>query len=255
MNALKQVIQKSLKRAGYQLQPFNRGQLIPREIPDPALYSGPEDWSLLFRPWRGSDYDRWFTAEIVQNTMLSRQKLYFLLKLFGLTVGLEGDVFEAGVGSGGSARLMLDRLIRAKSTKSMWLLDTFAGYQKVDSAKDGKHVQLNQCKCHSKEEVGRLLANDHIATNLIAGLIPASLAEVKAKIFSFAHIDVNLYEPTLTATDFVLARLVKGGVILFDDYSWPATYGARRAIDEICSLKGQEVICVPESTQAFLMKV
>jgi hypothetical protein len=63
-----------------------------------------------------------------------------------------------------------------------------------------------------------------------------------------------LYEPTLTASDFVLQRLTNGGIILFDDYCWPATYGARRAIEELCAGNRQEVICVPESTQAFLIK-
>ena len=255
MNALKKVIRRSVGRMGYQLNPSNRAQLIPPEIPDAELYAGPEDFSRLFRPWRGPEYDRWFTPEIVQNTMLSRQKLYFLLKLLGLTLHLKGDVFEAGVGSGGSARLMLDCLVRAKSTKRMWLLDTFAGYQKVDPAKDGVHVQLNQCKCNSKADVERLLASNSAPVNLIEGLIPATLSQVNTNALSFAHIDVNLYEPTLAATDFVLERLALGGVIVFDDYCWPSTYSARKAIDYVCSQRRQEIICVPESTQAFLIKI
>jgi hypothetical protein len=54
------------------------------------------------------------------------------------------------------------------------------------------------------------------------------------------HIDVNLnlYEPTLAATEFCLERLVPGGVIVFDDYCWPLTYGARTAIDEACQSSG-----------------
>ena len=255
MNVLEQMIRRLVGRVGYQLNPFNRAQVVPPEIPDPELYTGPEDFSRLFRPWRGSDYDRWFTPEITQNTMLSRQKLYFLLKLLGLTLHLKGDVFEAGVGSGGSARLMLDCLMRAKSTKRMWLLDTFAGYQKVDQARDGVHTQLNQCKCNSKADVERLLASSSVSANLIEGLIPATLAQVNTEALSFAHIDVNLYEPTLAATDFVLERLALGGVIVFDDYCWPSTFGARKAIDHVCSRRRQEIICVPESTQAFLIKI
>jgi len=255
MNLLKRVLEIPLAKLGYQLCPCNRSQLIPAEIPDPQLYAGPEDFGRLFRPWTSPDFDHWFTSDILANTMLSRQKLYFLLKLFGLTLNLAGDVFEAGVGSGGSSRLMLDCLVRAKSNKRMWLLDTFAGYQKVDSAKDGRHVQVNQCKCKSKADVQQFLANEQISTHLIEGLIPSTLARVRSDAISFAHIDVNLYEPTLAASDFVLARLVKGGVVLFDDYSWPATFAARRAIDEVCSRKQQDVICVPESTQAFAIKI
>jgi hypothetical protein len=239
---------------GCQLAPFNRHQIIPNIIPDPELYAGPEDFSRLFRPWLGDDFSRILTPQIMGNTMLSRQKLYLLLQLCRQTLSLEGDLFEAGVASGGSARLMLDCLIRHKVQKTAWLLDTFEGYQNVDKVRDGAHVQLNQCRGNKFEEVERLLANDSIPVKLIKGLIPATLAEVKTAKIAFAHIDVNLYEPTLAATSFCLQRLVPGGIMVFDDYCWPATYGARKAIDEACRVVGQTVICVPESTQAFLIR-
>ena len=42
--------------------------------------------------------------------------------------------------------------------------------------------------------------------------------------------------------------------MVFDDYNWPATVGARRAIDEVCGARGRTVVSVPESTQAFLLQ-
>lgn len=248
------IIRRALENAGYQIHRLNRGQIIASEIPDPELYAGPEDFSRLFRPWLGRQYDRYFTAEVVRNTMLSRKKLYLLMKLFSQAIKLHGDVLEAGAGSGGSARLMLNCLADSKITRHMWLLDTFAGYQRVDSSKDGRHVHLNDCRCASKEEVERLLADQAATVHIIQGLIPDTLAQVKADKLCFAHIDVNLYEPTVTASNFVLERLVQGGIILFDDYCWPATYGTRCAVDEVCANHQQEIICVPESTQAFLIK-
>lgn len=253
MKLLKKVINEAMGRAGYKINRIARDQIIP-EIPDANLYRGPEDFARLFRPWLGSNYDEIFSGEILQNTMLSRQKLYFLLKLLRQTLVVPGDIFEAGVGSGGSSRLMLNCLLESKSSRRMWLLDTFEGYQKVNATRDGEHTKVNQCKCKSKEEVRQLLNNSDIEINLIKGLIPETLEQVVTKEISFAHIDVNLYEPTLAATDFCLNRLSKGGIILFDDYNWPATYGARQAIDEACARHRLDVICVPESTQAFLIR-
>jgi len=248
------MLQFPLARLGCRLVPFDRRQIIPEIVPDPDLYVGPEDFSRLFRPWRGEEFSRILTPQITGNTMLSRQKLYLLLHLCRQTLNVEGDVFEAGVASGGSARLMLDCLIGHQVRKTAWLLDTFEGYQNVDKCRDGAHVRLNQCRGNSLDEVARLLANDSVPVKLIKGLIPATLAEVKTARISFAHIDVNLYEPTLAATEFCLQRLVPGGIMVFDDYCWPATYGARKAIDEACGAVGQTVICVPESTQAFLIR-
>jgi len=247
-------IDAALERAGYRLHRINRGQILPASLPDPEFYCRPEDYSRLYRPWLSRDYDRVFVPEVVRNTMLSRQKLYLLLKLLRQTRTLPGDILEAGVGSGGSAKLMLNFLVEIGSPKQMWLLDTFEGYQKIDPAKDGRHLKLNECRCETNEYVERLLANEVIHVNIIKGMIPDTLEQVKTNRISFAHIDVNLHEPTFAATDFCLARMAKGGVIVFDDYNWPATYGARQAIDEVCSGRREEVICVPESTQAFLIK-
>lgn len=149
---------------------------------------------------------------------------------------------------------MLDCLRACKAPKSMWLLDTFSGYANIDSQKDGQHVKPNQCQGDTRKQVAALLANDTIPVNLIEGIIPGTLKEVKADTLCFAHIDVNLYEATLAATEFCLERLSSGGMMVFDDYSWPATYGARQAIDEACRKRHLNVICLPESTQAFLIK-
>lgn len=248
------IIRKALERTGFEIRRSNREQVIPSELPDPQSYTGPEDFSRLFRPWLGQQFERYFTEAVLRNTMLSKQKLYILMKLFSQATKLPGDILEAGAGSGGSARLMLNCLADSKIKKQVWLLDTFAGYQKVDSSKDGQHMHLNDCRGSSQEEVKRLLADQAASVRIIKGLIPGTLEQVSADKLCFAHIDVNLYEPTLTASNFVLERLVQGGIILFDDYCWPATYGARRAIDEVCANHRQEIICIPESTQAFLIR-
>lgn len=243
-----------LEKMGYKLDRINRHQILPATLPEPELYTRPEDHSRLFRPWLSRDYDPFFTPDVLKNTMLSRQKLYLILKLLRQTRMLPGDILEAGVGNGGSAKLMLNFLVQNRPPKRMWLLDTFEGYQKIDSVRDGCHLKLNECRGETQEYVQRLLATDLIPVNVIKGMIPPTLEQVKTDRLSFAHIDVNLHEPTFAATDFCLARLVKGGVIVFDDYGWPATYGARQAINKACARWNEEVICVPESTQAFLIR-
>ncbi len=254
MKFLRQLTQRVLGNFGYRLHPYNRNQVIPENVKDLQVYRGPEDFSRLYRPWLDEKYDRYFIPEVVNNTMLSRKKLYYLLHFLRHSLGVEGDVLEAGVGDGGSARLMLDCLLASGVKKKMWLLDTFAGYKRVDAVRDGTHVKENDCRCQNRDYVIRLMDNDTIDVNVIEGVIPATLREVKAETVAFAHIDVNLYEPTLTATEFCLKRMPRGGIILFDDYNWPATYGHRMAIDEICVAENQDIISLAESTQAFLIK-
>lgn len=229
-------------------------QVIPDPLPDDALYTGPEDHARLFRPWRSPGFDRWFTPAVLGHTMLSRQKLYTLMQSIRLTRGVPGDLFEAGTGSGGAARLMLDLSRELGVKRRGWFLDTFAGYQKIDAARDGTHVAIDQCKLAPRDQVIELLRDPLADVHVIAGLIPGTLDEVKADQIAFAHIDVNLHEPTAAATRFCLERLSPGGIIVFDDYNWPACYAARQAIDAACREFKQELISLPESTQAVLFR-
>ena len=160
MNVFLRLLQIPLARLGYRLAPFNRRQIVPEIIPDPELYTGPEDFCRLFRPWIGEEFGRVATPQVTGNSGLSRQKLYLLLHLCRQTLGLNGDIFEAGVGSGGSARLILDDLFRQKFQKTLWLLDTFEALSEIDRKQDGSHVEINQCRGNSYEDVKRLLAND-----------------------------------------------------------------------------------------------
>lgn len=252
MSRLTRLIKRSLESRGVLVQRISRDQVFPADLPNAEWYTRPEDYSRLLKIWRSAEYQKLFTPAVVNHTFLSPMKLYYLHRLLLQAMGCEGDILEAGVGNGGSARLMLETLHQANGRKSLWLLDTFEGYQKVDAAKDGVHLRVNQCKCASVEEVRTLLANSQTEVHVIKGLIPGTLAQVKAERIAFAHIDVNLHEPTYAATEFCLERMSAGGVILFDDYCWPATYGARMAIEEVCAKHGQNLISLSE--QAFLIR-
>jgi len=231
----------------------HRGQVVPDEIPDRDLYGMIDAFYLLYRPWLNQKYDKWFTPDVLDNTMLSRLKLYILLSYLDLSLGVPGDVMEAGAGSGGSSRLLVNRLAETVDRKRLWVLDTFRGYANVNAQQDGRHVRPGECACADRAFVEKLLKSPSVDVRVIEGIIPESLHCVDADKIAFAHIDVNLYHPTLTSTVFVLERMPKGGVIVFDDYNWPATYGVRKAIDEATAKFGQLAISVPGSEQAIMI--
>ena len=247
------IVNRLLGPFGRQLLPRPRNQTIPPGIPDQELYGIPEDFNRLYQPWLRPDNASLLRPEVTANTLLDPRKLYFLRQLARTSLPVPGDIFEAGAGSGGSTRVILDVLQKAGSNKRIWSLDTFEGYKKIDPAKDGDHLKLEGCRCASLADVTRLLSTPNQQVVLIPGLIPGTLNQVHAPLFSFAHIDVNLHEPTLAATEFVLERLSPWGIVVFDDYAWPATYGARTAIDEACRSRGLDVTVVPHTTQAFLI--
>ena len=64
------------------------------------------------------------------------------------------------------------------------------------------------------------------------GWIPSRFKEVEKLSFSFVHLDVDLYQPTLDSMKFFFPRLSKGGVIVCDDYGMTQFPGAKKAVDE-----------------------
>ncbi len=253
MQLIDRLFRRWLSSRGYQvLKP--REQAIPDNVPDPGNYTLSEDAFRYLRPWKSPNFQRHLTPAVTDNTMLTVIKLYTLHAFARRAASQPGDFLEAGVHNGGSARLLLDVLRAQHAPNKLWLLDTFSGYSPPTPGRDAAQSSEGDCRGLSRAHVEKLLADGADQIRIVEGAIPGTLAQVDTRALAFAHIDVNLYEPTLTATEFCLERMLPGGVILFDDYGWPATYGARTAIDAACEKYSQVVISVPESSQAFLVK-
>jgi predicted O-methyltransferase YrrM len=86
------------------------------------------------------------------------------------------------------------------------------------------------------------------------GWIPETFHEVKDETFSFIHIDVDLYQPTLDSFEFLYPRLAPGGIMVFDDYGCVQFPGAKKAIDECLSKQHNGFFLPLPSGQAFLIK-
>jgi hypothetical protein len=66
---------------------------------------------------------------------------------------------------------------------------------------------------------------------LVKGFSPDVFIRLDSK-FAFVHIDVDLYQSVLDGCNFFFPRMVKGGIIIFDDYGFESTKGAKKAVNE-----------------------
>ena len=71
--------------------------------------------------------------------------------------------------------------------------------------------------------------NKHIT--LIKGYFNQTLINYPGKQIALLHIDCDLYEAYLTVLETLYHRVVKGGLILFDEYNENSFPGAVKAID------------------------
>jgi hypothetical protein len=67
------------------------------------------------------------------------------------------------------------------------------------------------------------------------------------------HIDTDIYEPARIALDYLYNRIVKNGIILFDDYT---VAGETKAVDEFFTGKDVEMhkLSISQHKPSFLIK-
>jgi hypothetical protein len=103
------------------------------------------------------------------------------------------------------------------------------------------------------EETVKANLSHYPNVEILRGWIPERFPEVSSLSFCFVHIDVDLYQPTLDSLSFFYPRLVRGGLIVCDDYGFSTCPGATRAFDEYMKDKPEKIIHVPTG-QGFIIK-
>ena len=70
---------------------------------------------------------------------------------------------------------------------------------------------------------------------------------------SFLHIDMNCVYPEAEALKYFWDKLVKGGMVIFDDYGWAVYYEQKQAHDLFAESKGVKIVTLPTG-QGLLIK-
>lgn len=185
--------------------------------------------------------------EVVKgNTMIIKPKLQALYDHALYASFLDGDVAEAGVWKGGSLFVIASVMYKHK----IYGFDSWDGLpapveQDLEQAglKEGSiTIQSNMTegwgKCEPPVDMFHKFGD---RVELIKGWFVDTLPGVRDKKFCFVHIDCDRYEPYIECLNFFWPRLVKGGVMIFDDYGFAPTPGATTAIDEFFVDKLNEV--------------
>jgi hypothetical protein len=188
----------------------------------------------------------------------------FLVKheLFKLSLPANGSIVECGVfGGGGLFSWMHFSAIYEpyNHTRRVIGFDTFSGFPGVHEKDltEGKsphtHVGAFQTGPAIQQEL-EALAKIHDANRpighipkiqLVAGdaceTIPKYLEQNPSLLISLIYLDFDLYAPTKVALDVFFSRVVKGGVVAFDELNCAEFAGETTALLETLSLDRVEL--------------
>jgi hypothetical protein len=197
-------------------------------------------------------YARWIRGNKTNNNGDAARFMALVLNLRQLQAdGIAGDFAELGVWKGNSAAVLAE--FAAKSGRRLFLFDTFSGFDARDLVSvDEGHKALFQDTSigYVRETIG-----DATVATFVPGFFPESVTdEVRQGSYALAHIDCDLYGPMKAALEFFYGRMPRGGMLILHDYSSGTWEGARRAIDEFCSVQGEFLSLWPDKSGTAMIR-
>jgi len=163
-------------------------------------------------------------------TALSADRIVNLIKYVSEASVLPGLMAEFGVFEGGSLNVIMQH---TPSSKTIYGIDSFEGLPELNKEHDLS--TWNICKGGMVADYETVKAHFAKFSNvvLLKGWFPEVMNQLPTDLeFCFVHIDVDLYQSVKDACEYFYPRLVQGGIMLFDDYDWIDTPGAKVAIHE-----------------------
>lgn len=173
--------------------------------------------------------------------MPNADRRYNLYQLLRLTHSVLGDTVEIGAYKGAMSYLICQHNSTYSDNRIHHIFDSFEGLSSPSDSLDGSHWKPGALAC-PEEIVLSNLNKYHKNIALYKGWVPTRFSEVSSKIFSFIHIDVDLYQPTLDSLSFFYERVNAGGLIVCDDYGFTSCPGATQACDEFFLDKQEKMI-------------
>ena len=167
---------------------------------------------------------------------------------------LEGDFVDCGVNTGFCPLSIIRYTDFGSLDKTYFLFDTFYGMDPKYSSKYEmeRHETMGYGKNDSiYEEVQNRFKDYNV--QIIKGAIPETLAIPMINKVAYLSIDMNSVIPEVEALNYFWDKIVKGGVIILDDYGYPGCEDQKEAHDKFAKSKNIEILSLP-TCQGIIIK-
>jgi hypothetical protein len=175
---------------------------------------------------------------------------------------LEGDFVECGVARGFLSSGIMHSLNWNNLGKNFYLFDTFEGLD-INYLSDAEKKQFGNIS-----EVNKLAAEDVYCKDfeavrknfsewqrvqLIKGSVPETLNNVQVDKVAYLHIDMNCVFPEIKAIEHFWPKVLKGGIVLLDDYAFPGCEQQQEGWDKWAT-DNDVKICTLPTGQGLILK-
>lgn len=186
-------------------------------------------------------------------------------ELYKMVTNLPGAIVECGVFKGTSlARFAMFReLIGNPFSKKVIGFDIFGKFPETsfeqDKAYRQRFISSAGEESISKQQLIEVLKHKRIENDIdlvegdITKTVPSYVKDHPELKISLLNLDTDIYEPAVTILEHLYPRIVKGGVLILDDYGvFP---GETKAVDEYFKDKNMEICKFPFAmTPCYIIK-
>ncbi len=206
-----------------------------------------------FDPGKNWDYENGF---YLTSNLTRIPKLLAHYELYKRIVNLPGHVIEFGVFKGVSLIqwLTFREILESPFSRKVIGFDMFGEFPKdlkLDSDINyaTKHDEISGTGIPKEDLEFYLEGKKFQNYELVKGDITLTLKDYLQRFpeyrFSLVHIDVDVYKPSKAILDLIIPHIVKGGILVFDDYG--TVVGETLAVEENSILQNYRIEKLPIS--------
>jgi O-methyltransferase len=173
-------------------------------------------------------------------------RVYVVCTLAEMVKNLEGDFVECGVNTGAYSRAVIDYINFSTLNKTFYLLDTYQGLVPGQITEEEYNAGVGGYLGNYKDVYQQVVETfKPFPVKVIRGAVPGTLAQCETEHICYLSIDMNVAEPEIAAAHYFWDKIVSGGVMILDDYGFPAHIVQKNAFDAFAKEKGVSILYIP----------
>ena len=182
--------------------------------------------SAFHAPWKEDIKFKEFNNLIKGTTLLDNKRLYTLYYLSKSLRKISGDILDIGCLKGGAGFVMS----YANQKGKVHLVDSFEGIIENEKYHKKDHFIFKNIEFVKNKIKDLKLENTFVHRGIFPKMFKKRTLSNKIKL---CHIDVNTFQSTKKTFGYVERKLVKNGIIVFDDYGIFSVNGVKKFVDQL----------------------
>jgi O-methyltransferase len=180
--------------------------------------------SAVHAPWLSDKKFKDIFSRVNSYTLLDAPRAYTLWQAVNNLKNVNGNILDIGCLLGGAGFVMSEINLKGNT----YLFDTFAGFKKDDGLHKKEVFKFEDILLVRKEIKKLKLKKTKVFKCYFPNNLPVKINKIKV-----CHIDVNTFIDTKKIFYFVEKKIIKNGIIVFDDYGIWGVDGIKKFISSI----------------------